>query len=361
MKDCRIAFVGAGAVAHYHAYALAALPFYYHDCPSVECLAVTSASTTARETFAARYSFQYALATEDLWERSDIDAVYILGPNALHYSHLTKALAMQNVKRVYVEKPLCTTEEEERAITRRFLPTANGVTVQLGFQFLQMSSVMRARSLWEQGTLGAPVHFRARYLHGGYLDHKYRTQRGERLKPIPEGGAAVDLGSHAFSLLAAFLGDGLEAIEALQSRGFQDIPPECDLCTLVLCRDGTSGAVGTVTASRISAGAGEVLELEIRGTEGGFRLSTESPDILEIFAASSRESRIVNCSSDFGPYSQFPKRGCASGWLRSFVHANYLFLTHSGGSLAPDLRHGLVVQRLLRETAHRIGSGGRYV
>lgn len=354
MEDRRVAFVGAGAVAHYHAYALAALPFYYRDCPAIHCVAVASASASTRETFATRYGFRFALSPEDLWGRTDVDTIYILGPNATHYSHLMRALAMQSVRRVYVEKPLCVTENEERIITDQVLTSTKGLKIQLGFQFLQMSSVRHARSLWRQNSFGLPVHFQARYLHSGYLDQEYQNRRAERMKPTPEGGALVDLGSHAFSLLSTFIGDGLEVIEAVQGRGFGEAPPESDMCTVALCRDAASRAVGTVTASRISAGAGEVLEMEIRCVKGGFSLSSESPETLEVFTASSKESAIVNCASNFEPDSQFPNSGCAAGWLRSFVHADYLFLSGSDRSVVPDLRHGLAVQRLIRQTSQRI-------
>ena len=351
MEDRRVAFVGAGAVAHYHAYALAALKFYYQHHPAVHCVAVTSATAENREAFAARYGFEYALATQDLWRRTDVDTVYILSPNALHYTHLASALTMRGVRRIYIEKPLCTSEAEERGITEELLRSAEGKSVQVGFQFLQMSSVRRARLLWQQNRFGAPVHFHASYLHSGYLDQDYRRQRAERLKPTPEGGALGDLGSHALSLMTAFLGDGIEVLDAVEGPRFSDVPPDSDLSSIVLCRDRTSGAVGAVTASRVSCGAGEVLEGEIRCADGGFKFTTERPETLEVFSATAREASILNCASDFAPHSQFPHRACPAGWLRAFVHANYLFLSGSDGLPAPDLRHGLTVQRLLREAA----------
>jgi predicted dehydrogenase len=353
MKDRRIAFVGAGAVAHCHAYALAALPFYYPDCPTIHRVAVTSASVTSRETFADRYGFQFRLSPEELWERSDIDTVYILGPNATHYTHLVKALAMPAVRRIYIEKPLCVTEAEERAITQ-LIPSLKDTAIQLGFQFLQMSPVRRARELWNEATFGPPIHFHARYLHSGYLDKDYRDRRRERMRPTPEGGALADLGSHALSLMSTFLGVGLEVVEAVQGGRLPDTSSDSDLCTVILCRDSARGAVGTVTASRVTAGAGEILESEIRCFNGGFRLSTESPETLEVFSASSEQSTIVNCASDFRPHSQFPGRSYPAGWLRSFIHANYLFLNDLERGSVPDLQHGLVVQRLIWQTANAL-------
>lgn len=358
MKACRVAFAGAGAVAHYHAYALAALKFYYRDHPDVHLVAVTSATGKTREAFAARYGFEHALSSEDLWKRTDVDTVYILGPNGLHYSHLASALSMPGVRQIYVEKPLCSTEAEERAIAGELLRSAEGKSVQVGFQFLQMSPVRRARLLWQQDRFGDPITFQASYLHSGYLDPGYRRQRAERLKPTPEGGALGDLGSHALSLLAAFLGDGLEVLDAVRGPRLSDVPPNSDLSSIVLCRDRTTGAVGTVTASRVSCGAGEVLEVEIRCTRGGFKFTTERPETLEVFPAAAGEASILDCASDFEPHSQFPHRTCSAGWLRAFVHASYLFLSGSDGLPVPGLQHGLAVQRLLREATCRIAAHG---
>jgi hypothetical protein len=120
-----------------------------------------------------------------------------------------------------------------------------------------------------------------------------------------------------------------------------------------LLTDGATGAVGTLTASRISAGAGESLEVEIRCVNGGFRFSAERPDELEVFEATAGSHQVVHCGSDYGSHSHFPQAVVSPGWLRSFVHAQYIFLGGRDELPAPDLHHGLSVQRLLRESVNR--------
>jgi predicted dehydrogenase len=260
---------------------------------------------------------------------------------------------MKRADRFYLEKPPCagSREEQELASLAGALPA--GKAVQVGFQFLQMGAVRRALSLTRTVPFGPPVHFHARYLHSGYLDAEYRKKRQGRLKPAPTGGALADLGSHPLSLLVAFLGEGLEVVTARQSGAFPDVPPGSDLCTTALLRDTKSGAVGTLVASRISAGAGDVLELEVRYTEGAFRLTSERPDVLETFHRPGRAGwTSLTCGSDYSPASTFPSPHVPCGWVRSLIHAQYLFL---GGmdqeAVIPDLRHGLTVQRLIRRTA----------
>src|SRR5271157_811733 len=359
MDQMRVAFVGAGAIAQYHAHALAVLPFYYPRVPSVSLVAVASANRASSDAFRSRFGFDSSSSADEVWRRDDIDTIFLLGPNALHFNHLERALEMPSVRRIYVEKPLCASEEEERAIEKGLMPVVGERVVQVGFQFLQMPAVRLARMLYGDGKFGRPVHFRVSYLHSGYLDKGYRSKRAERMKPAPVGGAAADLGSHAFSLLVAFLGDSLAVAEARQSAPFEDVPSSSDLCSIALLADRATGAVGTLTASRISAGAGECLELEIRCVDGGFRFSTERPDELEVFEAAPGSHRVAHCGSDYGSHSHFPGAVVSAGWLRSFVHAQYIFLGGPDELPAPGLHHGLSVQRLLRESVNRFTSPAR--
>jgi predicted dehydrogenase len=257
---------------------------------------------------------------------------------------------MKGIRRIYVEKPLCVSAAEERRIENALVSA--GVTIQMGFQYLQMPSVRRALKMWRSGEFGEPVHFDVRYLHDGYLDRAYRDARRSRLKPTPLGGALSDLGSHAISLLTAFLGAELEVVAARKSSRFPDVPADSDLCTTALLRDRRTGAAGSLVASRVSAGASESLDMELRGTRGAFRFSGERPDLLESAIDASRAWTLTPCGSEYLPASGFPATNVPGGWLRSLVHAHYLFFGGADSeAVIPDLQHGLTVQRLVRATA----------
>jgi len=344
----RVAFVGAGGIARAHGYALSVLPYYYHDVPEVKRIVVASKTPESREAFAARYGFDEAVEPDELFARSDIDAVFILSPNEFHSPQLKKALFDLRASRIFVEKPIVVSREEAHELSELKVPADR--FVQTGFQFLQMSAIRRALRWWREDGLGDPIHFHCRYLHSGYLEKRYRQERQWRLKPSTEGGGAlVDLGSHAVSLLIAFLGKELEVLSAKQSGFFEDVPQKSDLCTTVLLSDQTSGAVGSLVASRISAGAGDLLELDIRGTQGSLRFSTEQPDVLEIFNRTGQGHwESISCGSDYQPATGFPSPKVPGGWLRSLVHAHYLFFGGKDDSaFIPDLDHALAVQRFI--------------
>ena len=352
MSTYNVGFIGAGGIAHAHAFALAALPYYYKQAPVITKKAVTASMPESYANFSKRYGFADAVPIDLFWQSQDIDTVFILGPNGVHYSHLKQALKMAAVRRIYIEKPLCVTPEQVVKISELNAARPQELAVQIGFQFLQMGVVRRALKLWHETDFGRPIHFQARYLHSGYLQPGYRRQRPARLKPAPEGGALADLGAHVLSLLTAFLGDDLEILSASHSGAFDDVPQGSDLCTVMMIRHRGSGAIGTVTASRISAGAGDALEFELRCEKGALRMSTARPDALEVFTTTRNEWTTLTCGNDYLPATQFPTSYLPSGWLRSLIHAHYLFLGgHDEFAFIPDLNHGLAVQRLVCSAA----------
>ena len=88
-------------------------------------------------------------------------------------------------------------------------------------------------------------------------------------------------------------------------------------------------------------------------TKCAFRLTTKHPDVLEFYPdGSGGEWQSIYCGSDYLPITKFPSMSMPSGWLRSLIHAHYLFFGGKDESaFLPDMSHGLTVQRLVRQTA----------
>jgi predicted dehydrogenase len=351
-ETLHVGFVGAGMIARCHAFAINALPYYYEETPQIVPDLVTSARAERAQRFAAKYRFRRAVPETDLWANREIDTVFVLGPNALHFEHARRALAMSNLKRLYLEKPICVTRDEARAMAE-WTTAAPHVRIRVGFQILQMASLRYAWREWRTGRFGAPLHFKLSLLHSGYLDPAYRATRASRLAPMPEGGALVDLGSHLVSMAMAFLGPRIEAVDAHALSPFADVDPRSDMHTLVVLRDAASGATGSITASRIAAGHEDSLEVEFSGTEGGLRLRSGMPDVLEVCTTANRQDwHQIRCASDYAESSRFPSRAASAGWLRPLVHQHHLFFgppeSETDGFVA-DLEHGLAVQKVLHD------------
>lgn len=344
-------FIGAGGIARAHAFALNSLKYYYNEVPVIETDSVCSASEISRVSFAEKYGFKNPVSIDEFISSREINTVYILGPNNVHAEHLKKASEMAAVKRIYIEKPVCSTTEEENQIAK-IIQKHPEIRIQAGFQYLFMSSVREALKLWKSGIFGPLIHFDFKYYHGDYLHKEYRDKRATRLTPAPDGGAMADLGSHAISLAIAFLGNSIQITNALQSGHYNDVTALSDLYSLISLYDKNSGAAGTLAASRVSSGTGDTLSLELYAEKGCLRLSSAAPEYFEYYLEETGSWYKIVTGSNYKPVTTFPSGHVPPGWLRSMIHAHYVFLTGKNhDEYVPDISHALEVQRIVRETS----------
>jgi len=345
-----IGFFGAGGIARSHAYALNSLKYFYPEIPEIEFKAVCSARKESSDAFASKFGFKKSLSIEEFINDSEINTVLILGPNKVHFEHLKLAIEMPSVTRIYLEKPVCSNEDEEKQMKK--MATESGKQIQVGFQYLQTASIREALAFWNSGKLGNPIHFDLKYYHGDYLQKSYREKRVTRLTPAPDGGAMADLGSHGISLLMAFLGENLQITSAIQAGQFRDVPNDSDLFSSLSLVNPENLAAGTLSSSRISSGTGDLVSLEIYAKKGMLRFSSHSVDYFEYYLEETGQWTRQVVGSNYTPLSSFPSGHVPPGWLRSMIHAHYLFLTgNDPKAYVPDLNHGLAVQRIVRETA----------
>ncbi len=349
-------FIGAGGIARSHVFSLNSLKYYYNDVPGIELAAVCSGRKESRENFALRYGFGRACDLDEFISDDRIDSVFILGPNKVHFEHFRAALGMKSIRRIYLEKPVCSNTEEEHKM-RELAGSHPEVRFQVGFQYLFSSAVRDALILWKSGRLGKPVHFDFRYYHSDYLRKEYREKRTNRLTPAPDGGAMADLGSHAISFLIAFLGNKLRITSGIQAGRFDDVPDGSDLFSQISVLDEATFAAGTLSSSRISSGTGDYLSFEIFAEKGALKYSTLSPDLFEYFTEESGVWTKQASGSHYRPYTSFPSGHVPAGWHRPMIHGHYVFIKGlTSDPVVPDIGHGLEVQRLVRETAGHLRS-----
>jgi len=352
MQRTQVAFLGAGAIAEAHSFALDVLPHYYTEHFSVEKSVVASRSHDSATSFAIKHGFNTAVEIDEFWQRDDFDTVYILGPNSAHFEHLVRVLDMKTVKRIFIEKPVCASSKESAYLKE--IAQSHNKQVWCGFQYLQITAIREARKLLSTTDFGRPLHFSASYCHRGYLDEAYREKRRSRLEQTPAGGAMADLGSHILSLIDSFLGPELELIGACMGTEFSNVPSASDLCSIAILRERRSGAIGSILASRVSSGARESFEFDIRFERGAIKYSNEQPDTLRCNQEGMNWTEIF-CGSDYSPSSTFPSARVSAGWIRALVHSNHLFLGgYDERTFIPDLYHALRVQDLINQFAERV-------
>lgn len=355
MQKIHVGFIGAGGIAQAHIYSIQALKFYYNQVPNIILESVASARKESRNNFAEKFGFVSAQSVDEFATNKKIEAVFILGPNKVHFEHFKLALQMPNVKYIYLEKPVCSSFDEEKQMKELLEKADPTIKIQVGFQYLQTSSVREGLKFWKSGKLGKPIHFDLKYYHGDYLQKTYREKRVTRLTPAPDGGAMADLGSHGISLLMAFMGEKLQITSALQGGDFEEVPTGSDLFSSIAIFDPETAAVGNMSASRISSGTGDLVHLEIYAEKGAFRYSSKHPEYFEYYFEGTNQWIKQMVGSNYKPITSFPSGHVPPGWLRSMVHAHYQFFTNDdSASVVADLNHGLAVQRIVRETADHL-------
>ncbi|MEV4754170.1 Gfo/Idh/MocA family oxidoreductase [Micromonospora sp. NPDC049559] len=173
-----------------------------HD--SLRLVAVASRSAEKAERFAARFGCAAVVGYRELLERTDIDAVYLPLPPGLRYHWATEALNAG--KHVLAEKPLCTSYDETRELTR--LARRRKLVLAENFMFLHHSQHLAVRSLIEDGAIGEVQVFASSFgvppLDPG--SYRYRPELG--------GGALLDLGVYPVRAAQLYLSPHLEVLGA---------------------------------------------------------------------------------------------------------------------------------------------------
>ncbi|HSM48665.1 MAG TPA: hypothetical protein VK872_12670, partial [Draconibacterium sp.] len=142
---------------------------------------------------------------------------------------------------------------------------------------------------------------------------------------------------------------------ALQGGSFADVPAGSDLFSSLSLVDPETGAVGHMSASRISSGTGDLVYLEIYAENGAISYSSQNSEYFEYYIEGSNQWIKQMVGSNYKPITSFPSGHVPPGWLRSMVHAHYRFFTGDDvNSFNTDLNHGLAVQRIVRETAEHL-------
>lgn len=203
----RVGLIGCGAIGAKRAACLA---------PG-ELLACTDAVPSRAEALCADHP---GASTEANWQallaREDVDTVFIATPH--DGLALIAEAAIRAGKHVLVEKPAARTASELRTLLE--LARSQGIVAQVGFNHRSHRAFRQARSLVDEGRLGALMFVRARYGHGGRpgYDREWRASWARS-----GGGELIDQGVHLVDLARWFLGD-FPHVEGFAHTYFWDMP-----------------------------------------------------------------------------------------------------------------------------------------
>lgn len=281
-----------GGIAQVHTLGLRALPVVFPDLPFevVQAGVATRSPDRNRDAIRASGFARVHSSAAALVADPAVNAVDICTPNALHAE--TALSAWKAGKAVYVEKPLAESlaAAERMADGWRKAATQSPAAAasQVAFTLRFWPAVARAKDLLEAGRIGRVLSFRARMVHGGYLNperpYSWRLDRG-----LAGGGALADLGVHMIDLVHFLLGEITDVKARTRTLVTERPAPgqpggtarvEVDDWAELTCAVGS--AVGTLEATRAGDGQEETT-LELFGSEGSIRISSQGADVYPLW------------------------------------------------------------------------------
>jgi UDP-N-acetyl-2-amino-2-deoxyglucuronate dehydrogenase len=243
-------FIGAGAIAHFHARAVAA-------ATGGRLVGVVSRSRSTAEKFAAEHGMGYATDDVDqLLAQPGLDAVCITTPSALH---LQPALAaIRAGKHLMIEKPLDATVEG----TDHILHEAEKFGVRVGsiFQARFGDAARQVKAAIDAGRFGRLV-LASCYVKWNRTTEYYTGWKGKLSED--GGGVIINQAIHGVDLLQWFAGMPAEVF-AWTTQRVHEIESE-DTCVAAL--KFASGAFGTIEGTT-ATWPGWSRRLEICGENG---------------------------------------------------------------------------------------------
>ena len=192
METIKVALIGAGYIAHYHARGLQSIP-------GVELTAVAARTLESAKDFAQKYGIN--VATSDalsLVENGDIDVVIISTPNKFHAPYAIEFL--KKGKDVFLEKPMAMNAGEGSQVKE--VAEANNRVVMVGHMWRFDTDVNFIKKILDEGKLGKIIKTKGYGIHENWGPAGWFAQ-----KELAGGGALADMGVHAIDTARYLIGD----------------------------------------------------------------------------------------------------------------------------------------------------------
>lgn len=366
-QPIRFGLVGYKFMGKAHSNALARLPMFFPESPSVSRQAICGRDAAGVRSAAGQLGWQsYETDWRRLVDRDDIDVIDITAPSNAH--HEIAIAAARAGKHVFCEKPLALTLDDARGMADAVRKT--GVTGQIGFNYRFAPAIQMAHQLIASGRLGTIYHFRGQYLQDFIVDPQFpRVWRLDR--SVCGSGALGDIGAHLIDLARYLVGDirevsgmsrtfirerplpsamtGLSASADETRRGVVDVD---DATSFVF--GFTGGAMGTIEATRFAQGNKNGMSFEINGSKGSLRFHFERMNELEWYDAADPQTesgfRVIQCTEAAHPYmSAWWPVGHVIGYEHTFVHemADFVRAVSAGQPASPDFADGVAVSQIM--------------
>lgn len=360
-KKLNVGLIGYGFMgrAHSNAYCKVNHFFDLQTRPVLRAACARDADKLAA--FASRWGWE---TTENDWrtlvQRSDLDVIDICSPNNTH-REIVLAAAHAG-KMILCEKPLAMDAREGAEMAAAVEDV--GVANMVWFNYRRVPAIALAKQLIEEGRVGRPFHYRAKYLQDWTIDPNL-PQGGATLwrleSDVAGSGVTGDLLSHSIDT-AMWLNGPIESVSAatttfIKERALQEDPERrkpvtIDDACLFLARF-ANGSLGSFESTRYARGRKNQNTFEINGEDGSLFFDLENAHQLQYYENRS-EGHIKGWSTIFVTDSNHPYMGnwwhpgCVIGYEHTFINALADFLSglETGVPAQPDIAAAQVTQKV---------------
>ena len=365
MKTLGIGLIGTGYMGKAHAIALkmAGTVFPLSALPVCELLAEVNDELAQQQ--AQRLGFKRATGDwQVLVNDPAVDIVDICSPNYLHKEMALSAIAAG--KHVYSEKPLALTAADALEMTEA--AEHAGVKTLVGFNYAKNPASQLAKQIIDNGEIGEILHFRSTF-NEDFLADPQRPFSWRLQRAFSGSGALGDLGSHIINMAQYLVGAIAEVNGDLQivhkkrplsdGSGFGVVENDDQMhCMLRF----SSGAIGTLEASRVAWGRKNGLWYEVNGTQGSLIFDQERLSELQLFSAKDAANRqgfrtllMGPAHPDYSHFSPAPGHGLGYNDMKACEIRDLLEAVAEDKPLWPDFRAAYQVNQVLDaiERSHR--------
>ena len=212
MDEIKVGLVGLGAIA---------TSTHLPTLLSIDGVNVTAAAETDRKTL-ERIARRHRIAStyrayDEMYDKEDLDAVFVCLPNFLHYRAVKRAL--ENELNVFCEKPMGLDADEAARLVR--LARRKRLKLAVGYNKPLDPGFEAAGKMVASMKLGRILQVHGTYIAAGPYAGAWQPRSDWILND--KFGALYDLGSHLFSLMLCVLSDTIESVSAKAIRTMYDV------------------------------------------------------------------------------------------------------------------------------------------
>ncbi len=329
-KQLRAGVIGSGFIARVHTRAI-------RDAGH-QVIGISSSSKESATKAAEELNIPNAFASwQELIASNEVDVIHICTPNEFH-AEIAIAAAKAN-KNIICEKPIAVSSSEATEIQAEVLSNGVGFAIPYAYRFYSVVREMRARI--QNGEAGV-IHL----MQGVYLQDWLAAPESNNWRVDSTAGgdsrAFADIGTHWCDLVEFITGDRITGLIAntsiaYETRGGEKVQTE-DIASILF--ETESGATGSLTASQVSFGNKNKLEIELDGSKASYIFNQEKPD--QLLVGGQRSNQVVTrgqetLTSDDAKRLSFVPSGHPQGYQDAFN----AFVADAYASFQGEVRDGV--------------------